>query len=156
MADLAARLASASQVAAADRRVRVTDLERRLGTRFTADTLHLMRKYSPLTKFVWLMGADNLGQVSAWDRWTSIFTTVPIAVFARKPYDIKALSGLAAHRFRGARIPESQARALVCAIPPAWVFIPCPHHPASATAIRQATSSLTGMLQSQDHIYQLD
>ena len=83
MAELAERVASAGQVATVDRRVRVTGLEECLGTRYTADTLHLMRKLSPLTKFVWLMGADNLRQVSAWDRWTSIFTTVPIAVFAR-------------------------------------------------------------------------
>ncbi len=138
MADLSDRLVSARGVAAADARIRVTDIEQRLGTRFTADTLHLMRKASPLTKFVWLMGADNLLQVSAWDRWTSIFTTVPVAVFARKSYDIRALSGIAAHRFGSARVPESRSRQLADAAPPAWVFVPCQHHPASATAIRRA------------------
>ena len=138
MADFAERVKMARQVAKAEHRILVSDLEVQLGTRYTADTLHLMRKFYPLTKFVWLMGADNLQQITAWARWPSIFTVMPVAVFARKSYDIKALSGMAVHRFGFARRPAEQAHRLASQPPPAWVFVLCRHHPASATAIRHS------------------
>ncbi len=144
MAGLDARVAAAADVAEPNRRIRVTDLEARLGTRYTADTLHSIRKLCPLTKFVWLMGADNLLQVTAWDRWTAVFEAVPVAVFARKSYDNKALSGVAAHRFGPYRVTEKQAPDLVSKAPPAWVFLRFRRHPASATAIRQGHVWPTG------------
>jgi nicotinate-nucleotide adenylyltransferase len=137
MAGYVERVAAARSVARADRRVRVSDLEVRLRTRYSADTLRLMRKLCPLTKFVWLMGADNLAQITAWDRWTAIYAVIPIAIFARKPYDNKALLGVAAHRYAYCRVPEALAARLAFRRSPAWVFLRSRHHPASATAIRR-------------------
>ena len=137
MAGFAERVAAAWRVARSDRRIKVSDLEVRLGTRYSADTLHLMRKFCPLTKFVWLMGADNLAQIAVWDHWPAIFAAMSIAVFARKPYDNNALLGMAAQRYASYRVPEALAASLASQRPPAWVFLWCRHHPASATAIRQ-------------------
>ena len=44
-------------------RIKVTGIETGLGTRYTVDTLAALRKRFPLTRFVWLMGADNLAQI---------------------------------------------------------------------------------------------
>ena len=41
-------------------RVLVTDLEARLNTRATADTLRALQRIYPGVRFVWIMGADNL------------------------------------------------------------------------------------------------
>ena len=41
------------------------DLETQLGTRYTVDTLRALRRRFPRTRFVWLMGADNLRQIPA-------------------------------------------------------------------------------------------
>ncbi len=144
MAELAKRVDRAEAVAATMPRVRVTDIEARLGTQFTFDTLRALRGASPLTKFVWLMGADNLVQIPAWERWDVIFATMPVAVFTRKSHDYKALSGVAAHRFGYCRVPEQRAGQLALRHPPAWVFLLMPRHPASATQIRQRRSG-------QDH-----
>ena len=62
MAPLAQRLAGA-QAMAAHPRIRVTAVEGRLGTRYTADTLRRLRLHYPGLRFVWLMGADNLSQI---------------------------------------------------------------------------------------------
>jgi len=137
MAPFDERLAAA-RAAAAHPRIRVTDIERRLGTRYTADTLHALRRRYPRLNFVWLMGADNLIQVPRWEQWTEIFTTVPVAILDRPSYSLRALAGKAAIRYRRYRLDESAAGGLAERKPPAWVFLHGKLHPASATQIRQA------------------
>jgi nicotinate-nucleotide adenylyltransferase len=137
MAPLARRLADARK-AAAHPRIRVTDIERRLNTRYTIDTVRALKRRHPDHSFVWLIGADNLLQMPAWKSWQALFQAVAIAVFARPSYSLKALAGQAAGRFARYRLPETQARRLTAQTPPAWVFLRIRLHPASATAIRAA------------------
>ncbi len=137
MAPLADRLAEARRVAA-DRRIRPTDIESALGTRFTADTLAALRRRFPQTRFVWLMGADNLQQVTRWKHWPDIFRLAPVAIFGRPTYSLAAMSSTAAKRFGTRRIPVERARELAGMSPPAWTFIHLRHEPTSATAIRAA------------------
>lgn len=140
MAPLAERLREARAVARHPR-ITVTCVEGDLGTRFTADTLaELVRRY-PRTRFVWLMGADNLGQIPRWKRWERIFLTVPVAVFARPAYSLGALGGKAARRFARRKVGAGEFRGLAGRKPPAWTFLRNPLHPASATAIRAARAA---------------
>lgn len=134
MAPFADRLAAARRVAGHPH-IRVTDIESRMGTRYTADTLDQLTRRYPKTAFVWLMGADNLAQLPSWRRWSSIVDAVVIAVFARSPYDFAALAGMAAHRFASSRVPP---HGLAGCRPPAWAFLPLRHHPAAATTLRAA------------------
>jgi nicotinate-nucleotide adenylyltransferase len=134
------RLRQAATVAAADRRIRVSDIETRLATTYTADTLRALRRRFPRARFVWLMGGDNLVQFPYWRRWQTIFRTVPIAVFARPGSSQKALAGIVAHRFAPARLPVSTARRLAATPPPAWVFFHTRLDPRSATQIRAGQS----------------
>jgi nicotinate (nicotinamide) nucleotide adenylyltransferase/ribosome silencing factor RsfS/YbeB/iojap len=136
MAPFAERLRQAGTVAAADRRIRATDIETRLGTAYTADTLQALRRRYPRTRFVWLMGGDNLAQLPYWKRWQDIFRTVPIAVFDRPGTSQRALAGIAARRFARARVPLSAARRLAARPPPAWAFLHARLDPRSATQIR--------------------
>jgi nicotinate-nucleotide adenylyltransferase len=139
MAPLSERMASAA-AQARHPRMRAVSIEGALGTRFTADTLSALVRRFPRTSFVWLMGADNLIQLPKWERWSSIFHSVPIAVFARPSYCTSALAGKAAHRFSAARQRSlHQATRLASRKPPAWVFLHTRLHPASATSIRART-----------------
>jgi nicotinate-nucleotide adenylyltransferase len=135
MAPFAERLAGAKAVARHPR-IRVTGIEARLNTSYTAETLrHLIRRF-PRHRFIWLMGSDNLAQVQLWKDWQQIFNSVAVAVFARPSYCLRALAGQAAHRFARNRVPESASGALRQRRPPAWVFLVGPLSPVSATAIR--------------------
>lgn len=136
MAPLAERLASARRVAR-DPRIRVSDLETRLGTRFTVDTLERLRQ-RPGYRFVWMIGADNLAQLPRWRHWERVMEACAIAVFERDPYSYGALAGAAATRFAGARLSDARAADLAASTPPAWVFLRLRPHPASSTAIRRA------------------
>jgi|ERR1044071_7254461 nicotinate-nucleotide adenylyltransferase len=135
MASFAERLASAKAMADHPR-IRVTDIEQELGTRYTADTLRKLVTRFPSYRFVWLMGADNLAQISSWADWTRIFHLTPIAVFDRPTYTIKALTSLAARRFRRSRRREAALKTLAATPAPAWVFVHHRLNPISATQIR--------------------
>ncbi len=140
MAPFAERLATAAEVAVADRRIRVIDIEAGLGSTYTADTLKVLRRRYPRAGFVWLMGDDNLAQIPHWKRWQEIFHAVPIAVFNRPGTMLTALAGIAAHRFARARVPVLAARHLALMPPPAWVFFHTRLDPRSATRIRAERS----------------
>lgn len=138
MAPLKDRLRQARKIVARDRRIKVTDIETTLGTRYTADTIEALQRQFPRLRFVWLMGADNLAQISRWDRWQSIFQAVPIAVFDRPAYSLSALNAKAAQRFAQQRVAAERAGAIAGSRPPVWSFIRCRLHPASATQIRRS------------------
>jgi nicotinate-nucleotide adenylyltransferase len=135
MADVSVRLASA-RAAARHPRVRPTDIECRLGTRYTVDTVAHLQSRFPRTRFVWLMGADNLVQFHRWRGWLRLARLVPIAVFDRPGYSFGPVHARAARRLAPDRVPLCAAAGLVERPPPAWVFLPIRRHEASATAIR--------------------
>lgn len=137
MAPLKVRMASARDVAKGDARIVVSDIETQMGTRYTVDTVAKLQSQNPNSAFVWVIGADNLRQMHKWRGWRAIFRMVPIAVFPRIPYSLRALGGRAARRFDAARIPENHAKRLVGLRPPAWVFLRTPIHGESATRIRK-------------------
>jgi nicotinate-nucleotide adenylyltransferase len=163
MAPLAERLESARRIADG-RRVIATDIERALGTRFTADTLRLLRRRFPRADFTFVMGADNLVQLPRWKGWRGIARRTALAVLPRPGFTRAALKGQAAQVLRrhrrapgamrgeaacGAMAAErrvgahsegaSGARRAERFAPHApWCLVPAREHAASATAIRAA------------------
>jgi len=136
MQRLDARLDQADVMSDADPRIIPTDIEAELGTRYTCDTLPALMQMFPDTAFVWLMGADNLLQIHKWRKWTEIFNIVPVAVFGRPGYSLRATSSVAARRFARDRWPQAQAKRLADARVPAWMLLKIREHPESATRIR--------------------
>jgi len=142
MHTLAHRLESARRIADA-RRIVATDIEVRLGTRYTRDTLALLARRFRRARFVWLMGADNLEQFPHWNHWLAIARTCVFAVLPRPTDNYPALSGQAAQRLRHARRTARLAPTLAELAPPTWIFLPASQHSASATAIRTAVSGVS-------------
>ena len=137
MAPLAARLASA-RVMARRSRIRATDLEARLGTRYTVDTLRTIVRRYPRDRFVWIMGSDNLVQFSAWRRWRDIARTMPIAVVARPGYDARAIAAPAMAWLRRFGHPSADARNWTDWSVPALMLLRFRPDPTSATLQRAA------------------
>ena len=135
-ADLEQRLAGARAIAGRHPGIVVTDLERRLGTRYTVDTLGWLSRRCR-ARFVWLIGADNLAQLPLWRGWRRLVRMVPIAVFDREPYSYVALAGRMASAYAEGRLEETRASALAESPPPAWVYLRLRRHQTSSTAIRR-------------------
>ncbi len=138
MAPFAERLAGARAMARHPA-IRISDLEQRLGTRYTVDTLIALRRRWPQNRYIWLMGADNLVQLPRWHRWREIFETTPLAIFNRGEQRYTALAGPAAARFARYRVRRPAQLAISRA--PAWCFLFNRRHQASATALRAARAS---------------
>jgi nicotinate-nucleotide adenylyltransferase len=117
-------------------RIEVTDIEARLGTRYTAETLAALRTRCPGRRFVWLMGADNLAQFHRWQDWRTIMANVPVGVLARPGQRISARLSVAARVHGAARLPAAQSQALGRAEAPAWCFVNVPMMDISSSALR--------------------
>ncbi|WP_420858506.1 nicotinate-nucleotide adenylyltransferase [Marivivens marinus] len=134
-APLATRMAAARKIMDHPR-VTVTDIEARIGTRYTAETLARLQAIYPGVRFVWLMGADNLAQFHRWQDWEEIMHRVPVGVLARPGDRIAARMSKAARIYRDARLHGQAAAQLGRAEAPAWTFLNMPMTPESSTAIR--------------------
>lgn len=134
--DLARRVALCESIAT-DPRIRVTAFEAAHNIRYSADTIDLVLKRNRATRFVWMMGADNLKEFHRWERWRWIANAVPIAVFDRPGSTLAFLSSIMARAFAHARVDEDDAKVLARMSPPAWTFIHGPRSSLSSTAIRR-------------------
>ncbi|MEO0379158.1 MAG: nicotinate-nucleotide adenylyltransferase [Pseudomonadota bacterium] len=136
-APLEQRMARARDVMV-DPRVTVTDVEARLGTRSTAQTLAELMACYPGVRFVWLMGADNLAQLHQWQDWEWIMENVPVGVLARPGDRISARMSRAARLYARYRISGRASQVLARADAPAWCFVNVPMSGQSSSAIRAA------------------
>lgn len=134
---IAARVAAAAKVAGHPR-VLVTDLEARLGTRYTVDLVERLSRLAPQVRFVLIIGADNWAGFHRWGGWRLIAARVPIAVIDRPGATLRALASPAARALAGARVAEALARTLPARRPPAWVFLSGERVSLSSTALRAA------------------
>ncbi len=131
------RRLKAAQAVGRHARIKITDIEMRLNTRFSVDTMKRLRARWPGVRFVWLMGADIFPQLPLWRNWTEFMAMVPVAVFDRPGYGPKALSALPALRYALSRWDESDAAGLAGARAPAWMFVHTPMLEESSSALRE-------------------
>ena len=138
MAPLAARL-GAAQAMARRSRIRPTGIEAQLGTRYTVDTVRALTRRFPNRQFIWIMGADIIGEFHRWRDWRKLAGLVPIAIVVRPGYSgIVGASPASAWLRRFVRHlgePNDWTRWR----PPALVLLHVRPDPTSATALRRAS-----------------
>ncbi len=122
---------------ARDRGMVVSDVETRMGSHYTIDTVRALKARYPGVKFVWIMGADSLATFHRWKGWTQIMREVPVAVISRPWASLKSRFSPTARRFAAARRPAAEAALLPDQAAPAWVYLHGPLNFASSTALRE-------------------
>ncbi len=137
LAPLASRVAAARALLT-DPRLEVTAVEAAHRFSYTIDTLEWLVSACPGTRFVWIMGADNLAQFHRWERWEDIARLMPIAVYARPGATFRATVSRAATALKPYRLREEDAAALADRQPPTWVYLHGITSPQSSTALRRA------------------
>jgi len=137
MAPLAARLGSA-RVMARHARIRPTDIEAALGTRYAVDTVRALQRRFAGVRFVWLMGADLLPELHRWRRWRDLARLVPMVVMARPGFAGPARKAPAMAWLRRWRRPAGMAARWTQGRLPAIILLDIRQTPLSATARRAA------------------
>ena len=132
--DYAKRLVFTRKLAKHPRFV-VSNLEKQIGTKYTAQTIAALKRFSK-AHFVWIMGADSLANFHHWREWEGIAENVNLAVLARPGYSIHALDSKAALRYRDKRVGLERPQILAKKRPPHWAFISMPLRKESSSAIR--------------------
>jgi nicotinate-nucleotide adenylyltransferase len=116
--------------------MQVSHIETTLKTCYTVDLIRQLRTRYPMTRFVYMIGSDNLAQMPRWKDWQVLFDMVPIAVISRPGAPVKARLGQVARQMASSRIPEQQAHALKDCSAPSWTYLTLPLKPVSSSAIR--------------------
>ena len=137
MASFAQRYEYAKKIAASNPKIKVSDIEVKIDTRYTVDTISKLQQFYPDVNFIWLMGADNLAQIPKWKNWQKIFKLVPIAVFDRNQYSVRIKFLKAVKKFKNERIIGVKLWRLGYLKTPVWGFFKIKNNPLSSTAIRK-------------------
>jgi nicotinate-nucleotide adenylyltransferase len=116
----------------------VSDLERRIGARYSIDTIRWLKARFPGVRFVWIMGADGLADFHLWRGWAALAREVPIAVVSRPLAALRSRLSPFARRFAASRVAAGAARTLPDRTPPAWIYLEAPYDFTSSTALRNS------------------
>jgi len=100
LADYSERFASAKELTKHNRQIFVSDIEQKIGTKYSYQTIAYLQKKHKGTRFIWLMGADNLALFHRWQRWQEILEMLPVTVFDRSPYSFTSLASKTCLRMR--------------------------------------------------------
>ena len=122
---------------AKNRRIIVSDLEKKLNTPYTSEILNYLKKEFPKTKFVWIMGIDNLDKFHYWLDWKKIFSKVPIAIFDRPFYSLNILKSKCLGIFKKYRVSSLKSKVFKKTMPPSWIFLTGWSKPISSTVIKE-------------------
>jgi len=120
--------------------IKVRNIEYRLGTTYSIETIRALQTRFRRASFCWIMGADNLLEFHKWNAWSAIMERIPVAVVARPGYHLRAGLSKTATRFHSDRLDPADAPLLVTRKAPAWTMVLDKLHPLSSTSIRETRS----------------
>ena len=122
----------------------IKEIEKKIDSRYTYETLGYLQNHYKNLKFFWLMGADNLINFHRWQKWRKIFKEISIVVFRRHGYNIKALKSIAYKTFSNQQIISKSINKNQFYKLPSWTWINNKEIKISSTEIRQQRLLLRG------------
>ena len=115
----------------------IKEIENKIGSKYTYQTLkYLLDNYSRV-KFYWLMGSDNLINFHKWQKWRCIFNEISIVIFKRHSYNNQALKSTASKTFLHSQIKSRHLNQTLFKNLPSWSWINNREIKISSTEIRQ-------------------
>lgn len=119
-------------------KIRISQFEQQHQLTYSLDTIKDLQERHPKTHFFYIIGADNFALFHRWHGWEDIIRRIPIAIFPRPRYSVKARHGLVAQRMRHLRVSERAFKTRIRQGQNGWTFFQCRQNPLSSTALRNA------------------
>jgi nicotinate-nucleotide adenylyltransferase len=135
--DFEERVSSAEKVIDTNH-ISISKLEKNAQIKYTIGTVEYLNTRYVGTKFVWIMGADNLKNFHRWREWDKLALTVPIAIIDRPSSSLDVTSSLFANKYRKYRVDEADAQNLADKKKPAWVFLHSKLNDQSSSQLRNS------------------
>ena len=104
-------------------KISISRLELYAQIKYTIGTLEYLRARYHRSRFVWIMGADNLNQFHLWREWEKIVKLMPIAIIDRPSSSLNVTSSVFANKYKAYRVDEADSSQLIYYKKPAWVFM---------------------------------
>lgn len=135
--DFEERVSSAEKVIDTNH-ISISKLEKDAQIKYTIGTVEYLNTRYFGTKFIWIMGADNLKDFHRWREWDKLALTVPIAIIDRPSSSLYVTSSLFANKYRKYRVDEADAQNLANKKKPAWVFLHSKLNDQSSSQLRNS------------------
>ena len=124
--------------------IKVTDIEYKINSSYSYESLNFIQNYYKNIKFYWLMGADNLINFHHWQKWREIFNDISIVVFRRHGYNNKALNSVTIKTFSQFQVIANPIKQSYFKQLPSWTWINNREIKISSTEIRKQREFLRG------------
>ena len=134
------RLQKAREFTKNTKKITVLDIEYKNKLSSSYKTMRFIKKKTQKTKFVWIMGSDNLENFHQWLKPKSISKIFPIAVIERPSYSYKVLNSIGAS-ILGNRLKNLKKNSFNNNSS-SWVFVKDKLDKTSSTKIRENSLKL--------------
>ena len=124
--------------------IKVTDIEKKINSSYSYESINFIQNYYKNIKFFWLMGADNLINFHHWQKWRDIFNDISIVVFRRQGYNHKALNSVTTKTFSQFEVFSDSINKSHFKQLPSWAWINNREIKISSTEIRKQRKLLRG------------
>ena len=104
-------------------KIKLSSIEIRKNFLYSFELLKFLQEKNRYTKFIWVMGEDNIIQFHRWKNWRWIANNVRIAVVARGNNRSLVNSSIFALKYRNFRLKGRQSTKLQYFKPPIWCLV---------------------------------
>ena len=124
--------------------INVYEIEKKINSTYTYQSLKYILNHYNNIKFFWLMGADNLIHFHQWQKWKDIFNNISVVVFKRHGYNNKALNSIAVKTFTQFQVLSNPTDKNYFLQLPSWTWINNREVKISSSEIRKQRKKLRG------------
>ena len=124
--------------------IKISELENKIDSKFTYQTLNYIKNHYSNIKFFWLMGADNLINFHNWQNWREIFDDISVVVFKRHGYNSKALKSITTKTYLQYRVLENPINKADFSKLPSWLWVANKEIKISSSEIREQRKIFRG------------
>ena len=117
--------------------IKIKEIEKKINSQFSYQTIQFLNNHYKKINFFWLMGADNLINFHKWQNADKIFHEIPIVVFRRYGYNVKALKSHISKLYKKFRLKNKNIKKNNFDQLPAWTIIQNKEIKISSTEIRK-------------------
>ena len=124
--------------------IKIKEIEKKIKSTYSFQTINFLQDNYKNINFFWLMGADNLINFHYWQKWRDIFSSIPIVIFRRHGYNVRALKSITSKTFNNFKISSKYLDKKKFTVLPAWTWVENKEIKISSTEIRKERELLRG------------